>query len=200
MTWHCASDGSRPVVGRNRRGDGADIRGRAGHAASGPDDLRGFTPGLFRVEILNPAASLVRGFSCYLAPAARMENWFGVIDIGRGAGDFALLNTDGTLRQPHYVLRFLNRATRWRYIFPAAQEVGTGAEVAQEGGDARILVTPAPRPLTRFGIGSRLQADSAATPAVSEEILLPAPEVNRVRQQNAEWFSETHVPNFTVGP
>jgi hypothetical protein len=163
-------------------------------------DLRGFTPGLFRVEIFNPAASVARGFSCYLAPPARMENWFGVIDIGRGAGDFALLNTDGTLRQPHYVLRFLNRATRWRYIFPAAQGVGTGAEVAPDGGDARILVTPAPRPLTRFGIGSRLQADSAATPAVSEEILLPAPEVNRVRQQNAEWFSETHVPNVTVGP
>ena len=62
------------------------------------------------------------------------------------------------------MLRFLNRATRWRYIFPSAQQVGTGAEVAVEAGNNRILVTPAPRPLTRFGIGSRLQADSAATP------------------------------------
>ena len=52
------------------------------------------------------------------------ENWFGVIEIGIGAADFALLNADGTLRSPRYVLRFLNRSTRWRYIFPSAQSVG----------------------------------------------------------------------------
>jgi hypothetical protein len=98
------------------------------------------------------------------------------------------------------VLRFLNRNTRWRYIFPAAQPIGAGADVVAEAGDNRILVTAAPRPLTRFGAGSRQQADSPATPAVSEAILLPAPEVHLIRRQNAEWFSETHVPNFPVGP
>lgn len=165
-------------------------------------DLRGLTPGSYRVEIRDGAGVVVpgRGFSIYLAPQARTANWFGVIDIGTGAGDFALLNTDGTLRAPRYGLRFLNRATRWRYIFPSAQPVGTGADVAPEAGNSRILVTAATRPLTRFGAGSRLQADSAATPAVSEEILLPAPEVNRIRRQNAEWYSETHLPNLTVGP
>ena len=50
--------------------------------------------------------------------------------------------------------------------------------MAPEAGNDRILVTPAPLPLTRFGTGSRLQADDAATPAVSEEVLLPAPEAN----------------------
>ena len=60
-------------------------------------------------------------------------------------------------------------------------------------------MTP-PRPLTRFGVGSRLQADSPATPAVSEEILLPAPEVSIVRRESAGWYSETHVANLTVGP
>jgi hypothetical protein len=163
-------------------------------------DLRGLTPGPYRVEIVAVSGAVIRGFSCYLAPAARSENWFGVIEIGQGAGDFALLNADGTLRSPRYVLRFLNRATRWRYIFPSAQTVGAGGEVAADAGNSRILVTPAPRPLTRFGSGSRLQADSPATPAVSEEILLPAPEAKRIRRENAEWFSETHVPNFTVGP
>jgi hypothetical protein len=97
-------------------------------------------------------------------------------------------------------LRFLNRASRWRYIFPSAQAVGTGADVAVEAGNTRVLVTAAPRPLTRFGTGARLQADSAATPSVSEEILLPAPEATRLRRQSAQWFSETYVPNFTVGP
>ncbi len=163
-------------------------------------DLRGFRPGPYRVEILNAAAVVVREVRCFLSPQATTENWFGVIEIDRGTTDFALFNIDGTLRAPLYVLRFLNRATRWRYIFPSAQPVGLGAEVAPEGGDNRILVTATARPLTRFGVGSRLQADSAATPSVSEEILLPAPEVNLIRRQNAEWFSETHVPNFTVGP
>ena len=163
-------------------------------------DLRGLTRGPYRVEILGVSGAVIHGFSCYLAPAASSENWFGVIDIGMGAGDFALLNADGTLRSPRYVLRFLNRATRWRYIFPSAQTVGAGGDVAPDAGNNRILVTPAPRPLTRFGSGSRLQADAPATPAVSEEILLPAPDAKRIRLENAEWYSETHVPNFTVGP
>jgi hypothetical protein len=163
-------------------------------------DLRGFPPGAYRVEILNALAVVVRELPCFLAPRAAAENWFGVIEIGSGTADFAVFNNDGTLRAPRYALRFLNRATRWRYIFPSAQQVGAGADVVVDAGNNRILVTPAARPLTRFGAGSRLQADSAATPAVSEEILLPAPEVNRIRRQNAEWFSETPVPNFTVGP
>jgi hypothetical protein len=163
-------------------------------------DLRGLAPGRYRVVVLNAAAASVRELPCFLSPRAITGNWFGVIEIGIGTGDFALLNADGTLRTPRYAARFLNRATRWRYIFPAAQQVGSGAEVAVQGGDNSILVTPAPRPLTRFGAGSRLQADNPATPAVNEEIVLPAPEVKRIRRENAEWFSETHVPNITVGP
>ena len=165
-------------------------------------DLRGLAPGPYRIEVLD--ASLVvdpdSGGPVYLAPAARTDGWFGVIEIVPGTAEFALLNGDGTLRAPRFVLRFLNRATRWRYIFPAAQSVGTGAEVAPEAGSDRILVTATPRPLTRFGAGSRLQADDATTPAVSEEVLLPAPEATRIRRQNAEWFSEIHVSNLTVGP
>jgi hypothetical protein len=165
-------------------------------------DLRGLSPGPHRVEILDGARVLVpgRGFPVYLSPEAVKGGWFGVIDIGLAAGDYALLAANGTLRAPRYVLRFLNRASRWRYIFPAAQAVGAGADVAVEAGDSRILVTAAPRPLTRFGAGSRLQADSPATPSASEEILLPAPEVHRVRREPAGWYSETHLANLTVGP
>jgi len=35
---------------------------------------------------------------------------------------------------------------------------------------------------------------------VAEAVLLRAPEVKSIRRENAEWFSETHVPNFTAGP
>ena len=137
--------------------------------------------------------------SVFVTAAARHAAAFGVIEIGLGAANYALLDGAGALRSPRYVLRFLNRSTRWRYIFPAAQALGTGADVAHEGLDQRVLVTVAARPLSRFGTGSRLQADVSGTPA-SEEILLPAPEVERLRRQNAEWFSETHLPNLTVGP
>jgi hypothetical protein len=162
-------------------------------------DLRGLARGAYVVEIVGTLGAVIRELPCYFAPAARRENWFGVIEIGVGAGEFGLLNADGTLRAPRYALRFLNRATRWRYIFPTGQAVGAGGEVAPDAGDSRILVTAAPRPLTRFGSGSRLQADIPAT-TVSEELLLPAPEAKRIRRENAEWFSETHVPNFQVGP
>ncbi len=163
-------------------------------------DLRGLTPGRYGVQVNDAAGTVAREARCFLSPQAIAGNWFGVIEIGHGTRDFALFNSDGTLRTPRYALRFLNRATRWRNIFPAAQAVGAGAEVAVEGGNNRVLVTPALRTLTRFGSGSRLQADSPATANVSEEILLPAPEVNSIRRQNAEWFSETQVPNYTVGP
>jgi hypothetical protein len=164
-------------------------------------DLRGLSPGLYRLEVLDGALAIVpgRGLSIYLAPAARTGDWFGAIDIGPGIGDLALFNLDGTLRSPRYSLRFLNRATRWRYIFPSAQPVGLGAEVAPEAGEGRILVTATPRPLTRFGTGARLQADVAATPTVSEEVLLPEPEINRIRRQNAQWYSEIHLSNLPLG-
>ncbi len=163
-------------------------------------DLRGLSDGLHRLEIVDPAGAVIRTLSCYLAPDAGHDTWFGVIEIGVGTGEFALFNPDGTLRSPRYVLRFLNRSTRWRYIFPLAQQVGAGGEVAPQNGNDSILVTPSARPLTRFGIGSRLQVDDVATSTVSEEILLPTPGVKSIRHENAEWFSETRVPNFTVGP
>jgi hypothetical protein len=163
-------------------------------------NLRGLTPGRYRVSIFDSTGADVRDVACYLSPQAIMESWLGVIEIGAGGAGFALFNPDGTLRAPRFTVRFLNRATRWRYIFPSAQKVGTGAEVAIQAGSDSILVTPGPRPLTRFGVGSRLQADDPATTTVSEEILLPAPEVNRIRRESAEWFSEIYIPNITVGP
>lgn len=165
-------------------------------------DLRTLPPGPYSYDVLDAALAPVATMSgdVYLSPRARAEGWLGVIDIGLASADFALFNANGTLRDVRYTLRFLNRATRWRYIFPAAQAVGTGAEVALEAGSDRHLVTAEPRPLTRFGSGARLQADDPATTTTSEEVLLPLPEVNRIRRQNAEWFSETHLPNLTVGP
>jgi hypothetical protein len=164
-------------------------------------DLRGLAADTYRLEVLDGALVPLPGLqrAIYRSPAALTQSWLAAIHIGLGTADFALFNVNGTLRNPAYALRFLNRATRWRYIFPAAQALGAGAEVALEAGSDRRMVTAAPRALTRFGGGVRLQADDTTTTA-SEEVLLPPPEPHRIRRQNAEWFSETHLPNLTVGP
>lgn len=163
-------------------------------------DLRELAAGAYRLEVLDgaqlPLADL--GFGFYLSGDAERDAWFGVIEIGAGSGDFALLNADGTLRSPRYTLRFLNRSTRWRYIFPQAQAVGAGADVAVEGSEPRVLVTGTPRPLTHYGASIRLQADNAGTPAVSEEVLLPLPEPNRIRRDNQQWYSEIQMSNVSL--
>jgi hypothetical protein len=179
-----------------------DFDAGQGSLSSVQVDLRGLAAGPYRIEVLDGVFTPVTALSrtIYLSPPAQTQGWFGALHIGPGSGDFALFNPDGTLRDPAYTLRFLNRATRWRYIFPASQSVGAGAEVALEAGSDRHVVTAAPRALTRFGAGVRLQADNTGTPTVFEEVLLPLPEPHRIRRQNAEWFSETHLPNLTVGP
>ncbi len=165
-------------------------------------DLRGLSAGLYRLQVMNDAglAVAVTGFdfNLYLDAEAVREGWFGVIDVEPGDGEFALLDVAHILRSPAYTLRFLNRATRWRYFFQAPQPVGSGAEVAPEGSDNRILATPLPRPLTCFGTGLRLQADDLGTSGVSEEVLLPEPETNRIRRQDAQWWSEIHVSNLRL--
>lgn len=162
-------------------------------------DVRDSSSGAYRLEVLDAGLSVVPGLSqeLYLNDDAVLEGWFGVIEIGLGTGDMALVATGGAIRSPRFTVRCLNRATRWRYLFPAAQAVGSGAEVSPEGGSDRILVTDLPRPLTRFGTGIRLQADVATTTA-SEEVLLPEPEVNRIRRQNNQWYSEIHMSNVPI--
>jgi hypothetical protein len=137
-------------------------------------------------------------YDFYLDGKALSQNWFAVIEMGVGSGSFALLDNTGNVANPGYTLNFLNRATRRRYIFPAPQTIGTGAQVVQEDSTGQVLVTSTPLPLTLFGTGIPLQADSAATPSVSEEVLLPEPRVNRIRYQAEQWFSEIHLSNLPL--
>lgn len=163
-------------------------------------DIRDLAYGIYRLEVLNGALTPIStlGFEFYLNPDAVRGVWFGIIEIDAGSGGFALLDSGGVLRSPRYTLRFLNRSTRWRYIFPQAQAVGAGADVATEGSDLHVLVTDTPRPLTYFGTGIRLQADNAGTPSVSEEVLLPLPEPHRIRRDNKQWYSEIHMSNLSL--
>lgn len=171
----------------------------SGNLGSVQVELRGLSPGAYRLEVLDGTLTVVSGLTqqLYVDSDAVRGAWFGVIEIGLGTGDMALLATDGAIRSPRYTVRFLNRATRWRYIFPSTQAVGSGAEVTQEGGSGLVLVTDRPRPLTRFGTGIRLQADVTTTPA-SEEVLLPEPEANLIRRQNNQWYSEIHMSNVPI--
>lgn len=163
-------------------------------------DLRELVAGAYRLEVLDSAQAPVPslGSEFYLDEDAVQDAWFGVIEIGAGSGDFALLDAGDILRSPRYTLRFLNRSTRWRYIFPQAQAVGVGADVAVEGSEPRVLVTGSPRPLTYYGASIRLQADNAGTPAVSEEVLLSLPEPHRIRRDNQQWYSEIQMSNVSL--
>jgi hypothetical protein len=135
----------------------------------------------------------------YLDNTAVRDRWLGVIELSLGSGDDALLDTEGQLRSPRYRLQFLNRASRWRYHFPAAQAVGPGADVVPAAPDTPdILVTPQPRPLTRLGPGMPLQADNPNTPLVSEQVLLPEPGVQRLRHQHDQWYSDVYLANLPV--
>ena len=163
-------------------------------------NLQSLPPGAYHLEVLDSALNAVSalGRDFYLDNTALREHWLGVIEIARGSGNFALLDGIDKPRGPRFQLRFRNRATRWRYYLPAIQAVGAGAEVAPEGGDARVLITPAPRPMTQNGTGVRLQNDDLSTPTVSEQVLLPEPEVNRIRRADAQWFSEIHLSNLPL--
>ena len=162
--------------------------------------LQHLRPGAYHLEIADSLHNVLSdlNYDFYFDGKALSQNWFAVIDIGVGSGSFALLDSSGNLANPGYTLNFLNRATRWRYIFPAAQPIGTGAQVVQEDSTGQVLVTSVPLPLTRFGTGIPLQTDSAATPSVSEEVLLPEPRVNRIRYQAEQWFSEIHLSNLPL--
>jgi len=171
----------------------------AGNLGSVPVDFSGVAPGPYRLAVFNGAEADVPalGLDLYLDSEAVRGGWLGVVEMSLSTGGMALLDGAGALRSPRYTLRFLNRASRWRYRFPAAQVLGAGAEVAVEAGDPRVLVTADTRPLTRFGTGVRLRADLPATPP-SEEVLLPEPEALSLRRQNQQWFSEIHTANLPL--
>jgi hypothetical protein len=156
--------------------------------------------GAYHLEVRDNTDTVLPDFDYdfYLDHTALEQGWFGVIEIGAGNGSFALLDGGGELRNPTYSINFLSRPTRWRYIFPDNQPIGSGAEVVQEDSEGRILVTGEPRPLTRFGGGLFLQTDLPSTPDVSEEVVLPKPKVNRIRHQDSQWFSEIHLSNLPI--
>jgi hypothetical protein len=162
--------------------------------------LNHLRPGTYHLEVENSSNTVLADFNYdfYLSERALSEGWFGVIEIGIGAGSFALVDGTGQLANPQYNINFLNRSSRWRYIFPQPQTLGSGAQVVQEDSSGQVLVTNTPRPLTRSGSGIPLQADSLATPSVSEEVLLPQPNVNRIRYQASQWYSEVHMSNLPM--
>lgn len=163
-------------------------------------DLSVLSAGQYQFELLDDNLTVLatEGFDFYLDRKAEYEGWFGVIEIGNGSGNFSLLDGSNELRSPVYNLRFLNRSSRWRYIFPEEQKTGSGSEVVPENGDNRILLTDEPRPLTFFGQGALLQGDLPGPPSSNEEIFLPRPESKRIRYQDAQWFSEIHVSNLPL--
>ena len=138
-------------------------------------DLRGLMPGRYRVRSSTPPVSL---FVSSRATSRRRPS--------PKSGSVSSRSAEGPPTSPcstttaHCELRatwcaFSTAPRVGATSFLWRRQVGIGAELAVEAGNNRILVTPAPRPLTRFGVGSRLQADSAATPTVVRRNSLAGP-------------------------
>ncbi len=165
-----------------------------------PLELVNLPAGVYRLEVRDSTDSVLSELDqeFYLDPEAINKDWFATIDIEVGNGSFSLINGSGELLNPSYLIDFLSRSTRWRYVFPGPQTIGAGAQVVQEDLVGEVLVTDAPRPLTLFGEGVLLQTDSIATPTVLEEIILPKPKVNRIRYQESQWYSEIHLSNLPI--
>jgi hypothetical protein len=161
-------------------------------------DLRGLADGRYRLDLHDQAGAVVagQGLDFYLSAEASAKGWFGVIEVTPGQGPLALLSNLGALLSPRYDLRFLNILARRRYRFPESQPVGTGAEVAPDGADARALVTAAARPVSRHGGGLVLRANDPNTAGIDETVLLPHTTAPRLSRENGEWFSTTSHSNF----
>jgi hypothetical protein len=162
-------------------------------------DLRWLRPGVHRLDVSGPDGAPIDTFteSFYLSPSAVSASWLGVIEIELGAGDLALLDGTGAMRSPRFRIRFLNRPTRWRYVFPASQELGAVTDVVAEDAESRLLVTPDPIPLTAAGPPVRLQGSGPPGPP-ADEVLLPVPDALLVRREGGQWYSEIHVPNLPL--
>lgn len=164
-------------------------------------DARSIPPGRYEIEVLDAASASVAALAStvYIDGDAVNCNWLGVIEIGAGINEFALLTAGGAVRDPAamFELAFLNRSSRWRYRFSRAQPIGAGADVAAEGATGTVLLSTEVWPHTRSSQGIRLRADDPATPA-PEDIALPSPSTSTVRREAGQWVSEQFLTNFPV--
>ena len=110
-------------------------------------DIAGRAPGAYRMRLVDDAGAPLRdggGQSLavadqafYLDAEAEAASAFGVIEVGAADPGYALLNPDGTLIAPTFLLRLLSRRTVWRYHFPrdlsAAEIAAIPAGLVQDG-------------------------------------------------------------------
>ncbi|MDQ2088749.1 hypothetical protein [Marimonas arenosa] len=163
-----------------------------------PVALGDLPPGRYRLDVHDGtgAALPALGLDFYLDAAAFSARWLGVIEIGPGVGDFALLDNTGLIRSPRYELRFANAAARLRYRFAAPQPVGAGAEVVADTTDANILLGTDMRALTRIGAGTLLRQDDPATAGIDERIFLARADPSGLSKEAGEWFADVHLSNL----
>ncbi len=122
-------------------------------------DLVNRPPGLYRLRVTDDDGRLLEQASgqplagadqtVYVDDEAAREGAFGVLEIAADDPGYELLNQNGTLRSPTFMLRFISRLTTWRYHFPRDltpdQVAAIRPELVQEG--ARILRTAEAHPL-----------------------------------------------------
>ncbi len=118
-------------------------------------DFRARTPGRYRLEVdgLDTGNTpYTQTEEIYLDSELSTQKVFGLVEIfhraGNQLGDYRLLDNADRLRQPFYLLQFLNRYTFWRYRFATAPEHAPNPTDFAEV-DALEYVTRASFPLTK---------------------------------------------------
>ena len=104
--------------------------------------------------------------------AGEKNNLWGIIRIWMKSGDNDYHITDNQGKIPvniqTFELNFENRFTIWRYIFDSDKNVEPSDDVKIENGDAKILVSKIPQPLTQNGFVSvELNGSELPNPNVS---------------------------------
>jgi len=144
-------------------------------------DLRGLPEGLYSLHAESADHSYQDDLVFYLLQQQAPP--FAVLQLTVRSNDtnYDMLDEEGNLLAPSYVLRFRNRATHWRYIgkkFSAAS------------------VTAAPLPLTRFGFVDGVTVPDKDGAPVDD---LPNPEVSMFKAEalavaaEKKFYSEIHI-------
>ncbi len=119
-------------------------------------DLADLKSGRYRLQLFGadglPLADSERFF--YLDNDLAGSRLFSLIELEATTDDYRLLDGDGVLQSPDYLINFINRATYWRYQFPQPLSddliatPGDGLTV-EAGTTPSRLITSNAQPLTR---------------------------------------------------
>ena len=103
-------------------------------------DMSNQVAGFYRIFLKDNAGALLQhngndlpqaDQSFYFDEEALQKPVFGIFEIGTAAGDYRLVDNNGDVLSPEFLLRIANRATFWSYTFPQPLTATEQAKLTQ---------------------------------------------------------------------